>query len=171
VPSLSIWGRINTLNGRNYIVAQTTPEPHMENGEPVIKTLYFMSQDGVRWSDLPEVDDTHRDVAEHLMTLLQGDPKKKHYWPPKPDDEEEEPGALRQESSMCHLQHSCKRSSVQHTRTYASKSVPHRNAQSYRFLPVTSFTHPRVQAQRRTTAPPSPRSSASASARCSACAR
>ena len=90
VPALSIWGRITAGNGKDYIVAQCTPEPRMEDGKPRFDALYFVSQDGISWSDLPTVTDEQRDVASHMTTLLQGDLKKKHYWPPKVDEEEEE---------------------------------------------------------------------------------
>ena len=92
VNSLSIWGRITALNGRDYIIAQSTPEPHMRNGKPVIQSLYFISQDGIRWSDLPAAEEGQREVACKMTDTLRGDPTHKCYWPPKPEDEEEEAG-------------------------------------------------------------------------------
>jgi hypothetical protein len=88
VRCLSIWGRINTCNGRDYIVAQTTPNPHLEDGKAVVRTLYFVSQDGISWSDLPEVENSQRETAQNMRNMLQGDLTKKFYWPPKSEDEE-----------------------------------------------------------------------------------
>lgn len=89
VRSLVIWGRINTRNGRDYIVASATPSPRMQEGKPVMDTMYLISQDGISWSDLPAVDVNLQETALKMDDMLQGDPAKKFYWPPKPEDEEE----------------------------------------------------------------------------------
>ena len=90
LDSLSIWGRIKTRNGKDYYVAHSTVEPRVDNGMAVFNTLYFISQDGITWSDLPAVQDATREVAAKLTDMLQGDTTKKFYWPSKPEGEEEE---------------------------------------------------------------------------------
>ena len=90
LPNMAIWGRISTLNGRDYIIAQSTPNPRMESGAAVPSTLYFMTQDGVTWADLPDATPAHHDIAAHMRDMLQGDPTHKHFWPPKPAEDDEE---------------------------------------------------------------------------------
>lgn len=89
LPSMTVWGRISTLNGRDYIIAQSTPNPRVEGGKAVAGTLYFMTQDGVTWADLPGASATHRDLAANMRDMLQGDPTHKHFWPPKPAEDDE----------------------------------------------------------------------------------
>lgn len=92
VPALVFWGRVHAQNGKDYLVASATPSPRMEDGKADMKTMYFISQDGISWSDLPSVDPSLQETALKMDTMLQGDPAQKFYWPPKPDEEEEGAG-------------------------------------------------------------------------------
>lgn len=92
LPSLTIWGRITALNGRDYIIAESSPHPHFEDGKTQFGTMFLMTQDGVTWSDLPGSTEEQREIAKNMRNLLQGDTTVKHYWPPKQEEEEEASG-------------------------------------------------------------------------------
>jgi radial spoke head protein 9 len=89
LPSLTIWGRITALNGRDYIIAESSQNPHMEDSKAHLGTMFFMTQDGVAWADLPASTDEQREIAKNMRGLLRGDTTTKHYWPPKQTEEEE----------------------------------------------------------------------------------
>lgn len=92
VNALCLWGRICTLNGKDYLIASATQSLRAVDDKVTSSTLYFVSQDGVSWSDLGQATSEDQRVAANMQTLLTGDPQMKHYWPPKPDQEDEGAG-------------------------------------------------------------------------------
>ena len=55
VASLSLWGRLSALDGRDYYVAEGQSRAHVYLGKVVEETRHFYSQDGVNWMDLGDV--------------------------------------------------------------------------------------------------------------------
>eukprot|EP00892_Ulva_mutabilis_P002424 jgi/Ulvmu1/12182/UM085_0046.1 len=90
VRGLALWGRINTLNGKDYLIASATESLRAVHGKVVSSVIYLFSQDGIEWADLGEANSDDRCIAVNMQTLLSGDPHMKHHWPPKPGAEDEE---------------------------------------------------------------------------------
>jgi len=92
VSGLTLWGRIDTLNGRDYLIASATDSLRAMDDKTFSSMTYLFSQDGVHWSDLGQATSTDKCIAANIQTILSGDPQMKHYWPPKADQEADEAG-------------------------------------------------------------------------------
>ena len=89
VSGLTLWGRLQVLNGKDYLIAQASESMHMIDNAMHCSTMYLFSQDGIDWATLGTVSPADRKTAANMLTMLSGDPQKKHYWPPKPEDQED----------------------------------------------------------------------------------
>lgn len=94
VSGLTLWGRLQALNGKDYLIAQASESMHVIDNAVHSSTIYLFSQDGIDWATLGTVTPANRKTAANMLTMLSGDPQKKHYWPPKPEDQEEDAGAV-----------------------------------------------------------------------------
>jgi radial spoke head protein 9 len=72
--SISLWGRISALNGRDYIIAEGVEQAHVLEGRVVRSVHYFFTQDGIKWADLVPVTPSAASVAANLRTVLNGAP-------------------------------------------------------------------------------------------------
>jgi hypothetical protein len=88
LPHLTVWGRINTRNGKDYLVATSCPSRRAEGDSINADVQYYFSQDGLKWVDLPSASTEQADVSAQMRDILTGDPQKKHFWPPKKAEEE-----------------------------------------------------------------------------------
>lgn len=75
--SLNLWGKVTTLNGKDYLIAEGNNPPVLGLGGTVQldSTLYY-SLDGVKWVDLPPCDEDTTRRAGTIEIILQGDPAK-----------------------------------------------------------------------------------------------
>ncbi|KAF5827522.1 radial spoke protein 9 [Dunaliella salina] len=96
LKTLTLWGKLTTLNGRDYLVAEGYNNPIYSNGNVIFDAKYYYSQDGVRWVDLVAVDDETKSKAGKIQSILSGDPAKVYdieekdsNQPPPPDEGEE----------------------------------------------------------------------------------
>ncbi|KAG2496768.1 hypothetical protein HYH03_005176 [Edaphochlamys debaryana] len=78
LKSLILWGRITTLNGKDYLIAEGYNNAVSSGGQAVFETKYFYSQDGARWSDLQPVDAATADRCAKVGGSLSGDPAKNY---------------------------------------------------------------------------------------------
>ncbi|KAG2440765.1 hypothetical protein HXX76_003621 [Chlamydomonas incerta] len=76
--SLTLWGRLTTLNGKDYLVAEGYNVASSKEGAAVYETKYFYSQDGARWSDLQPVDSETATRCARIKGMLSGDPAKNY---------------------------------------------------------------------------------------------
>jgi hypothetical protein len=98
LPQLFVWGRISTLNGKDYLISYSPEALRAEEDKCFGTTLYYFSQDGIEWTDLAAIPEEKKFISSKMRTLLTGDPQNKFYWPPKPDDENDE-GRLSREGA------------------------------------------------------------------------
>ncbi|GMH38099.1 hypothetical protein BSKO_05983 [Bryopsis sp. KO-2023] len=73
VSTLSFWGKISTLNGKDYLVAEGHNKQKIISGKVILDVKYFYSQDGAKWIDLGEVNPETAERAATLATKLSGD--------------------------------------------------------------------------------------------------
>lgn len=77
LKSLTLWGRITTLNGKDYLIAEGANEPLLGlGGEVQLDAKYFYSIDGVKWVDLQAVDSETSARAATIDSILVGDAAK-----------------------------------------------------------------------------------------------
>lgn len=74
VDSLALWGRLRARNGKDYLVAEGLSAGAFKNGAAHFASAWFVSQDGVKWADLPPVDSATAERANRLRGALSGDP-------------------------------------------------------------------------------------------------
>lgn len=87
-PDIVFWGKISGTS-RDYFIAQGTTTTNR-----VSKVFYFSADEGVNFSQLPEVDEFIETKVKHATGMLSGDPAKLYKdpnAPPADDEEEEEP--------------------------------------------------------------------------------
>lgn len=89
VSGLTLWGRVQVLNGKDYLIAQASESMHVIDNAVHSSTMYLFSQDGIEWATLGAVTASNRQAAANMLTMLGGDPQKKHYWPPKSEEQED----------------------------------------------------------------------------------
>lgn len=89
VSGLTLWGRLQVLNGKDYLIAQASESMHVIDNAVHSSVIYLFSQDGIDWATLGTVTAANRKTAACMLTMLSGDAQKKHYWPPKPEDQED----------------------------------------------------------------------------------
>ncbi|GBF99479.1 radial spoke [Raphidocelis subcapitata] len=83
--SLTVWGRIWTRSGKDYIIAEGGCDTARVYGTKVTyEPRVFFSQDGISWADLPAVDADTAARAARLRTMLTGDPA--HQYDPSESD-------------------------------------------------------------------------------------
>lgn len=79
LKSLSLWGKIVTQNGRDYLIAEGGNEPLVTlTGAVQADKKYFYSQDGVKWVDLQAIDTATAERSAKVTTILVGDVAKQY---------------------------------------------------------------------------------------------
>lgn len=79
LKSLTLWGKIVSQNGRDYLIAEGGNEPLINlTGAVQSDKKYFYSQDGVKWVDLQAIDSTTADRAAKVTSILTGDVAKQY---------------------------------------------------------------------------------------------
>ena len=76
VETMTLWGKIQTTSGRDYLIAlgSNTPLGHIgADGAAVISYKTFYSQDGVKWVDLAACDEAVQARCLTLDSQLSGD--------------------------------------------------------------------------------------------------
>lgn len=77
LKNLTLWGRITTLNGKDYLIAEGYNDGLLQGAHVNYSDAkYFYSLDGVKWVDLQAVDEVAAAHAAKLRTMLSGDPSK-----------------------------------------------------------------------------------------------
>lgn len=76
LKTLVLWGRILTLNGKDYLIAEGYNEALYKNGKIVFEAKYYYSQDAVKWVDLVAINSETSSKADKFKTQLSGDPAK-----------------------------------------------------------------------------------------------
>ena len=90
VASLSLWGRLSALDGRDYYVGQS--RAHVYLGKVVEETRHFYSQDGVNWMDLGDVAPETEARCLRVAQPLSGDAATMYtVEEPAPEPEKPEP--------------------------------------------------------------------------------
>lgn len=96
LKTLSLWGRITTLNGKDYLISEGYNSATIKDGAVVYESKFFYSQDGARWSDLGPVDRETASRCTRIKGQLSGDPAKNYELeekdpnaPPQGEDGEE----------------------------------------------------------------------------------
>ncbi|KAI8462338.1 MAG: radial spoke protein 9 [Monoraphidium minutum] len=75
VRSLTVWGRITTRSGKDYLIAEGGCDTARVYGSRVtFEPKVFFSQDGIRWADLPPLQPEVAARAARVRTMLTGDP-------------------------------------------------------------------------------------------------
>ena len=76
LPLLQLWGKVQTMNGSDYLVALGSRGAHMFEGKIVAKPVYFYCQDGMTWVDLTISDVSEEQAARcaKLTSVLSGEP-------------------------------------------------------------------------------------------------
>ncbi|KXZ53946.1 hypothetical protein GPECTOR_6g864 [Gonium pectorale] len=78
LKTLTLWGRITALNGKDYLIAEGFNTATSKAGVVTYETKYFYSQDGARWSDLQPVDGETAVRAARIKGQLSGDAAKNY---------------------------------------------------------------------------------------------
>ncbi|KAG1679524.1 hypothetical protein FOA52_011125 [Chlamydomonas sp. UWO 241] len=74
LKSLVLWGKITTLNGKDYLVAEGYNSPTLGlGGEVTYDSKFYYSVDGVKWVDLPSLDGATSRRAGTIDSILTGD--------------------------------------------------------------------------------------------------
>lgn len=76
LKTLTLWGKITTLNGRDYLIAEGYNDPLVQNGGVLFSAKYYYSQDAVKWVDLQAVDESTAVRAAQIRSMLSGDASK-----------------------------------------------------------------------------------------------
>mmetsp|Transcript_3866 Transcript_3866/g.8287 ORF Transcript_3866/g.8287 Transcript_3866/m.8287 type:complete len:276 (+) Transcript_3866:155-982(+) len=76
LKTLVLWGKVLTLNGKDYLIAEGYNDPLLKNQSVVFEAKYFYSQDGVKWVDLQAVDAETAVRAGTIRSILSGDATK-----------------------------------------------------------------------------------------------
>jgi len=72
---IRLWGKLTTLNGRDYLIAKGTgAAPYVFEGKVSADEKIYYSQDGVKWLDLAPVDPETYARALTIPGFLHGDP-------------------------------------------------------------------------------------------------
>lgn len=85
---LVLWGKITTLNGKDYLIAEGFNDPVLELKAVNFQAKYYYSQDGVKWNDLQAISLETDSRAARINGVLSGDPTKPY------DVEEADPNAV-----------------------------------------------------------------------------
>mmetsp|Transcript_76183 Transcript_76183/g.154405 ORF Transcript_76183/g.154405 Transcript_76183/m.154405 type:complete len:277 (+) Transcript_76183:132-962(+) len=99
LKSLVLWGKVTTLNGKDYLLAEGFNEPVLGiGGEVTYDSKFYFSVDAVKWVDLPAIDDETSKRAATIDSILTGDVAKAYEVqeddpnaPPAPAEGEEPP--------------------------------------------------------------------------------
>ncbi|GAX85017.1 hypothetical protein CEUSTIGMA_g12438.t1 [Chlamydomonas eustigma] len=77
LKSLTLWGKITTQNGKDYLLAEGSNEPLLTvDGHVQFDAKYYFSLDGVKWVDLQAIDQSTSQRAAQVKSTLIGDPAK-----------------------------------------------------------------------------------------------
>jgi len=76
LKNLTLWGKVVTLNGKDYLIAEGYNDPIINTGVVSLQSHYYYSQDGVKWVDLLPVDAETALRAARIKETLSGDPAK-----------------------------------------------------------------------------------------------
>mmetsp|Transcript_35739 Transcript_35739/g.43142 ORF Transcript_35739/g.43142 Transcript_35739/m.43142 type:complete len:285 (-) Transcript_35739:537-1391(-) len=75
LAGISLWGKLTTLNGKDYLIAKGTKSaPYVFEGKAVVETKIYYSQDCVKWLDLAPVDEETYARALTISGFLTGEP-------------------------------------------------------------------------------------------------
>jgi radial spoke head protein 9 len=104
LKDIHFWGKMVTLNGKDYLLAKGTPEaPYMFKGAVVTNETFYYSQNGVTWTDLAPLDQVTYGRASTINGMLSGNLGKKYTVEepaPEPEAKEgEEPKAEGEEEA------------------------------------------------------------------------
>jgi radial spoke head protein 9 len=98
LKSLILWGKITTLNGKDYLIAEGSNDPTAKGVTVNLDAKYYYSQDCIKWLDLQPIDMETADRAARIRTQLSGDASKVYPLeekdpnaPPPAEGEEAEP--------------------------------------------------------------------------------
>jgi hypothetical protein len=72
---LTVWGRIQALNGKDYLITQASESMHVFGNAVQSSTMYLFSQDGIGWASLSAVTAENRKIAANMVSMLSGDPQ------------------------------------------------------------------------------------------------
>ena len=76
LKSLSLFGKIASLNGKDYFVAEGKGKAYYFDNKLVAETKFFYTQDCVKWLDLNTVDEETAKRCDTIHTTMSGDPSK-----------------------------------------------------------------------------------------------
>ena len=88
LKSLSLFGKIATLNGKDYFIAQGKGKAYYFDNKLEAETKFFYTQDCVKWLDLNPVDAETAKRCGTISTTMSGDPSQVYtVTEPAPKDE------------------------------------------------------------------------------------
>ncbi|CAM6087748.1 unnamed protein product [Calypogeia fissa] len=82
--SLSLWGRIYTQLGKDYLLAEGVKSIKLVDRRLVIDTRYYFSQNGALWLDLQAPTEDQFITCKKISGLFKGDPSHTYFVPDPP---------------------------------------------------------------------------------------
>ncbi|OAE28157.1 hypothetical protein AXG93_638s1460 [Marchantia polymorpha subsp. ruderalis] len=82
--SLSLWGRIFTAGGKDYLLAEGVKSIKLVKRKLVFDTRYYFSQNGAVWLDLQSPSDEQFDLCKKIKGPFRGDPSHLYFVPDPP---------------------------------------------------------------------------------------
>mmetsp|Transcript_22372 Transcript_22372/g.66658 ORF Transcript_22372/g.66658 Transcript_22372/m.66658 type:complete len:280 (-) Transcript_22372:174-1013(-) len=80
LTNLSYWGKVTTLNGKDYMICEGYNDLLLGlGGEITVDSKFYYSIDGVKWMDLPAIDGATASRAANINALLAGDAAKAYH--------------------------------------------------------------------------------------------
>jgi len=73
LDTLYLWGRVQTRNGKDYVVAEGYNRAFLYKGKVNVELKHFFTQDGVNWADLEDISEEDSAVAAGVNTQFTGD--------------------------------------------------------------------------------------------------
>ncbi len=97
LSTISLWGKIAALNGKDYLVAEGKGKAYFYEKKVETEIKFYYSQDCVKWLDLEPVDETSSKRCLTISSALSGDPSAVVTVTEPAPKEPESPGALEAE--------------------------------------------------------------------------
>ena len=105
LKSLSLFGKIATLKGTDYFIAEGKGKSYYFDNKLVSETKFFYTQDCVKWLDLNPVDEETAKRCLTITTTMSGDPSQVYTVSepaPKEEGAEEAPAEEEEPAEVVH---------------------------------------------------------------------